>query len=112
MGAYLELEAIQNHDTVRRPIWRFKMNGTLKLLPLAIGLLLISASAPAQYPTKPIQFIVPLAAGGPTDTAARTIGQALSQTIGQPVIVDNRPGADGVISAQAVIGSPPDGYTL
>jgi len=68
--------------------------------------------AAAQYPTKPIRFIVPLAAGGPTDAAARAVGQALSKSIGQAIIVENKPGADGLVAAQAAIVSAPDGYTL
>jgi tripartite-type tricarboxylate transporter receptor subunit TctC len=61
------------------------------------------------YPSKPIRLIVPFPAGGTADFAARTVAQALSQTLGQPIIVDNRGGADGAIAGNAVIGYAPDG---
>ena len=64
------------------------------------------------YPNKPVRIIVPYAAGGAVDVLARTIGQALSKTWGQQSVVDNRPGAGGIIASQALIQSPPDGYTL
>ncbi len=64
------------------------------------------------YPNKPIRMIVPFPAGGAADLAARTVMQALSQGLGQPIIIDNRGGADGAIAGNAVISSQPDGYTL
>src|SRR6266849_1919477 len=79
---------------------------------LAILSVLVPGLAAAQYPTKPVRFVVPLLAGGPADTAARIVGQSLSQAIGQPVVIENKPGADGVIATQAVLSSPADGYTL
>ena len=71
-----------------------------------------SAFAQDAWPTKPIPIIVPFSAGGTTDIVARFAGQALSQELGQPVIIDNRPGAGGNIGAQAVARAPADGYTL
>src|SRR5689334_25336382 len=65
-----------------------------------------------QYPTKPIRILVGFAAGGPSDVAARTIGQKLTEKWGQQVIVDIRPGAGGNIATELAAKSPPDGYTL
>jgi tripartite-type tricarboxylate transporter receptor subunit TctC len=79
------------------------------------GVLLAAACVLAQaqpYPSKPIRLIVPFPAAGTADFAARAVAQALSQTLGQPIVVDNRGGADGAIAGNAVIGSAPDGYTL
>jgi len=64
------------------------------------------------YPSKAIRLIVPFPAAGTADIAARSVAQALSQGLGQQIVVDNRAGADGAIAANAVIGSAPDGYTL
>jgi tripartite-type tricarboxylate transporter receptor subunit TctC len=71
-----------------------------------------SASAQPAYPAKPIRLVVPLAAGGPSDHMARALVQKLAEGIKQTVIVDNRPGASGVIGAEIVAKSPADGYTL
>ncbi len=70
------------------------------------------AHAQTPYPAKPIRMIVPLAAGGPSDTTARIVAPKLSEAIGQNVIVDNRPGASGIIGTEIGLKSPPDGYTL
>ena len=64
------------------------------------------------YPTRPIHFIVGFPAGGPNDILARLIGQWLSERLGQPVIVENRPGASSNIATEAVVRAPADGYTL
>ena len=72
-----------------------------------------AASACAQnYPTKPVKIIVPFSAGGPADVFARYLGQRLEKPLGQPVVVENRVGGGGVIGADAVAKSAPDGYTL
>ena len=72
-----------------------------------------ASTTPGQaYPIKPIRIIVPLAAGGPTDVLARTISQRITDSWGQTVLVDNRPGANTNIGTAAVAKSPPDGYTL
>lgn len=68
--------------------------------------------AQGTYPTKPIKFIVPYPAGGPLDTVARLTGQKLSERLGQPVIVENKPGAGGNLGADFVAKSAPDGYTI
>ncbi len=74
--------------------------------------LTLHAHAQAPYPNKPIRMIVPLAAGGPSDTTARIISPKLSEVIGQNVIVDNRPGASGIIGTEIGLKSAPDGYTI
>src|SRR5215471_8346687 len=79
----------------------------------AAFLLLFAAQAAAQsYPTRPITLIVPFAAGGPADFLGRLIGQKMGDDLGQQVVVDNRPGANTIIGAQAVAKASPDGYTL
>jgi len=74
--------------------------------------LLFTTAAPAQYPDRPIRFIVPFSAGSGTDIVARTMGEAMSKGLGQPVVVENKPGAGGTIGAALVAKSAPDGYTL
>src|SRR6266704_3935114 len=68
--------------------------------------------AQTAYPTKPVKIIVPFSAGGPADIYARYLGQQLEKTLGQPIVVENRVGGGGVIGADAVAKSAPDGYTL
>ena len=64
------------------------------------------------YPSRPVRWIVAAAAGNPTDILARLIGQGLSERLGQPIVIENRPGAGGNIGTEAVVRSAPDGYTL
>ena len=71
-----------------------------------------AASAQAAYPSKPITIIVTVSAGGSIDTIARTLAEELAKSLGQPVIVENRPGANGNLAAGAVARAAPDGYTL
>ena len=83
---------------------------------LSACVLLCSIAVPrvsaADYPAKPIRVIVPYAAGGGTDTAARIVGQKLSEKWNQTVVVDNRPGAAGIIGSDIVAKAAPDGHTL
>ena len=83
----------------------------MKKLLLA-ALLALPLLASAQYPTKPIRAIVAFGTGGTTDVTARIIAAALSQSLGQPVVIDNKPGADGIIAGTEVVKSAPDGYTI
>jgi tripartite-type tricarboxylate transporter receptor subunit TctC len=86
----------------------------LRRLAFATTLLaLTSASVFAQnYPNRPIRVLVPFVAGGAVDTLARLVGQKLSENLGQPVIVENRPGAGGNLASDVLAKSPPDGYTV
>ena len=78
-----------------------------------LAALLAASSAQAQgYPAKPVKLIVPFPAGSATDQIARVVGQELQGALGQPFVVDNKPGAQGTIAAEGVAKSAPDGYTL
>lgn len=86
-------------------------------LPFAAAVLLIAVSAPAalaqpQYPTQQLRIICPFPAGGGTDLTSRLLGEQLHKILGQPVVVDNRTGASGMIGTDAAAKSKPDGYTL
>jgi tripartite-type tricarboxylate transporter receptor subunit TctC len=85
----------------------------LHLAAGAAALPAVSGIARAQaYPTRPVRLITGFPAGGPTDLLARPIGQWLSDRLGQPFVIDNRPGAGSNIGTEAVVRAPPDGYTL
>src|SRR5258707_13352181 len=86
----------------------------MKRLCLALARLALHAGAAVAqtYPNKPIRVIVPFVAGGPVDMLARMLGAKLSESLGQPAIVENRPRAGGNVAADAVAKSPPDGYTI
>jgi tripartite-type tricarboxylate transporter receptor subunit TctC len=86
----------------------------LFVLVLTFGMALLAAAAHAEtaWPARQIRILVGYAAGGSTDVTARIIGQALSERLGQPVIIENRPGAGGNLAAEATAKADPDGYTL
>jgi tripartite-type tricarboxylate transporter receptor subunit TctC len=93
---------------MRRPRRKF-----LRLAAGVAALLVVPRFARAQaYPSRPVRIVVGFAPGGPNDLNARLIGQWLSERLGQPFIIDNRPGASGNIAMDSVVRSPPDGYTL
>src|SRR4051812_31657089 len=85
----------------------------LHLAAGAAAVPVLSRVAKAQaYPTRPVRIVVPYTTGGPAELLARLFGQWLSEQLGQPFIVDNRPGAGGNIGTEAVVRAAPDGYTL
>ena len=79
---------------------------------VAIFALLLSGAGYAQYPTKPVRLIVPFPSGGAAELGARIFAQPLSQALGQPVIIEPKAGADGIIASELVKQAAPDGYTL
>jgi tripartite-type tricarboxylate transporter receptor subunit TctC len=83
-------------------------SGTLALPITAFA----QTQTPSAYPNKPIKFIVPYSPGGLPDTVARVFAQRLGERVGQSVVIDNKPGANGVVAAQALAASPKDGYTF
>ena len=85
---------------------------TRLLLPCLLAAASATAAHADAYPTRPIRLIVPFAAGGGNDTVARLVGDSLGKRLGQAVVVDNRPGAGGVVGAEAAARAPADGYTL
>src|SRR6476620_522506 len=82
------------------------------VLAVLLAALVASPAQAQSYPTRPIRLIVPFAAGGAVDVLARLVGGKVSDQLGQPVIVENRPGAGGTLAADQVAKSPPDGYTI
>jgi tripartite-type tricarboxylate transporter receptor subunit TctC len=87
------------------------MNRCIAML-IAAGFTFVGAAAHAQYPIKPVRIIVPFAAGSSTDVITRILAQPLQQSMGQTMVIDNRPGADGALAGDMVAKAPADGYTL
>lgn len=92
---------------------RRSLLNTLLLCALGTGAGLLPALASAQeFPSRPIRFVVPFPPGSGTDTSARYFAKKLTEMVGQPVVVDNKPGANGFIAVRAVLSAPADGYTV
>lgn len=89
-----------------------RVAGSWVLAALLVCCMNMKAASAQSWPTKPVRFVVPYGAGGAPDVLSRTLAQKLSERLGQQVIVDNRPGAGGIIAAENVAKSPPDGYSL
>jgi len=88
------------------------MKLTLCIASLMLSFLSIQAATAQTFPNKPIKIVVPFGAGGVADLTARTVAQKLSESMGQPVVIDNKPGAGGVAAGDLVAKAEPDGYTL
>lgn len=84
----------------------------MKLCAIVLGMLLAFSAQAADYPTRPIRIVIPFAAASSTDTITRILTDAVSKSLGVPLVIDNKPGADAMIAGQEVVSSKPDGYTL
>lgn len=89
-----------------------KIFSAASVLVAALGFGLVAAPAAAEYPDRPVTFIVPYAAGGATDLLARSLAQELERKLGQPFTIENKPGASSAVAAAFVSKAPPDGYTI
>jgi tripartite-type tricarboxylate transporter receptor subunit TctC len=89
-----------------------KLRSWITVSLLLLGAAMVSVAGAQSWPTKPIRLIVTFTAGGGTDVVARIVAPKLSEALGQQVIVDNRPGAGGIVGTELAVKSPPDGYTL
>lgn len=88
------------------------MNRFCFALAMGLAVLQSGAAAAQSYPNRPVRVLVPFAAGGAVDVLARLVGQKLSERLGQPVVIENRPGAGGNLASEVLAKSPPDGYTV
>ncbi len=105
-----------SRDRAREIAARSTHDGTLLVARVAVGAAALALAAGAggaeSYPTKPIRLIIPMAAGGATDILVRSLTPKMTELLGQQIVVDNRPGANGVIGDEMAIRAAPDGYTL
>src|SRR6478752_5031659 len=85
---------------------------SLKYALLALAALFCGPAAAQTFPSKPVRVVIPFVAGGPSDTVGRAIGSKFQEFLGQPAVVENKPGANGAIAAEFVAKSDPDGYTI
>jgi tripartite-type tricarboxylate transporter receptor subunit TctC len=93
---------IENASNARRALW----------LAILVSIATIGGVSAQDYPTRPIRWIIGFPPGGPTDILVRLMGERLQARLGQPVLVENKPGAASNIATEAVVNAPPDGYTL
>jgi tripartite-type tricarboxylate transporter receptor subunit TctC len=96
----------------RRPLPRRRLTILLSILSAGLFVASVDVSSALDFPSSPIHWVVGFPPGGGTDTVARVVGQSLSERLGQPLVIENRPGSGTNIATQAVANSPPDGYTL
>ena len=87
-------------------------NAYLRWVVLALSLAACALASAQDYPSRPVRVVVPYPPGGPTDVIVRVVGNRLSESLGQPVVIENRAGASGMIGAELVARAAPDGYTL
>ena len=108
------VEGLKAFVEKRKPVWKAPWTAIAlaSLFVLAGGLLPLTSLAQSDYPSRPITIIVPYGPGSSTDNTARPIAQALTKSLGQSVIIDNKAGANGVIGTQLGARAKPDGYTL
>ena len=105
-------DALKAPNGPSRLAGRRRLIEALGLLALVTGFFASAALAQTDYPLKPVKLVVGFPAGGGTDVFARVLAQGLSSQLGQPFVIDNKPGAGGVIASQGMLQTPADGYTL
>src|SRR6266446_1346903 len=114
-GAWSRSGCCKRHET-RSFGLAFEMHANMRRLFLLLFAALLAAlfchGALAQYPSRPIRLLVPIPPGGGPDIVARLISAKLAETLGQPVVIENRVGGNGAVAGEAVARSSPDGYTL
>src|SRR5690349_8301795 len=90
----------------------YAMRSLIHILSVALTLAFVVPASAQMYPSKPIRLVVPYGAGGPSDILARIIADEMGKSLGQPLVVDNKPGAGSMVGTEIVVRSAPDGYTL